>query len=96
MAELMEPEVKETKAKKPELKKYKVIIHSGEDKGDKGDVVLAHNFRQVLIQRDKEVVIDENLINCLKHSTIDTFTIGENKEIIPVKIPRFSYSVEPV
>lgn len=96
MAELMEPEVKETRAKKAEQKTYKVIIHSGEDRGDKGDVVLAHNFRQVLIQRDKEVVIEECFLNCLKHSTIDTFTIGENKQIIPVKIPRFSYSVEPV
>jgi hypothetical protein len=30
-----------------------VTIHTGEDKGDKGDVFLSHNFRPILIQRDK-------------------------------------------
>lgn len=91
MSETMEAP---TKSRKEAVKQYKVTIHSGEDKADKGDVVLAHNFKQILIKRDEEVTIGEHFLEALKHSTIDTTIRDEGKERA-VKIPRFSYSVQP-
>jgi len=81
-------------AKQAKPKMFKVTIHSGEDKGDKGDVVLVHNYRQILIQRDKEVTINENFLGVLKDSVITTTAKNEKNEDVPVRIPRFSFSVE--
>lgn len=96
MSEVMEkPEVKAEKAKP--ARKYKITIHSGEDKGDKGDVFLSHNYKTLLIQRDKEVVIDERYLNVLKGTMIETFVKDpETGKESAVRIPRFSYNVEPV
>lgn len=77
------------------VKQYKVTIHSGEDKGDKGDVFLSHNFKNVLIQRDQEVTIGEHFLEALKHSTIDTVVKDESGNLRQIRIPRFSYSVHP-
>lgn len=77
------------------LKMYKVTIHSGEDKGDKGDVFLSHNHKSALIQRDKEVVISEYFVECLKNSMIETTIKGEDGVERSVRIPRFSYNVSP-
>lgn len=88
--------IEEPKAVKAvKQKMYKVTIHSGEDKGDKDDVFLAHNAKSMLIQRDKEVVIPETFLECLKHSVIETTIKGEDGVVRPIKIPRFSYNVEP-
>lgn len=76
-----------------EKKKVKVTIHSGEDKGDKGDVVLAHNYRQILIQRDKEVELDEHFLEVLKHSVIETTVKNEAGDETQVRVPRFAFSV---
>lgn len=86
----------ETKAKAAAPKKYKVTIHSGEDAGDKGDVVLVHNYHQIVIQRDKEVVIDERFVEVLKHSVIHTTAKNDKDEEVAVRIPRYAYSIEPV
>lgn len=77
------------------LKMYKVTIHSGEDKGDKGDVFLSHNNKSILIQRDKEVTISEYFLECLQHSVIETKVRGEDGADRLVKIPRFSFNVSP-
>lgn len=82
-------------AKAEPLKKFKVTIHSGEDKGDKGDVFLAHNFNSVLIQRDKEVVIDERFVGVLNDSVIHTITKDEEGVERPARIPRFSCTITP-
>lgn len=91
--------VEKTEAAKPvkpaALKMFKVTINSGEDKGDKGDVVLAHNFKQILIQRDKEVTISEHYLETLKHTVIETVVKDENGKEMPIRIPRYSYSVMP-
>jgi hypothetical protein len=89
----MAEEKKVEKAEAP--KKYRVTIHSGQDEADKGDVFLAHNFRGIQIQRDKEVVIDEHYLNALKQSMIHT-TIKEDGVVRNVTVPRFSFNVEPV
>lgn len=78
------------------FKKYKVTIHSGEGNGDKGDVVLVHNFKQILIQRDQEVTIDERYLEVLKNSVISTVAKNDAGEEVPVRIARFSYNVEAV
>lgn len=84
------------KAKKAEaLKMYKVTIHSGEDKGDKGDVFLGHNFKTLLIQRDKEVTINENFLEILQHTNIETTVKDESGNVRAIKIPRYSYNVSP-
>ena len=76
-------------------KMYKVTIHSGEDKGDKGDVFLSHNHKSILIQRDQEVTISENYVECLNHSTIETKLKGEDGTERTVKIPRYAFNVSP-
>lgn len=76
-------------------KKFKVTIHSGEDASDKGDVVLAHNYRQILIQRDQEVEIDECFIEVLKHSTIETPIKDDSGNVKMVRVPRFAFSATP-
>lgn len=92
MSAKAEKDVSETK---DALKMYKVTIHSGEDKGDKTDVFLSHNNKSILIQRDKEVTISENYVECLNHSTIETKVRGEDGAERLVKIPRFAYNVAP-
>lgn len=86
-------------------KKFKVIIYSGADEGDKGDVFLAHNYRSVLIKRDEEVEIDEVFVKeCLENSVIETaLRDASGKPILKedgtektVKTPRFSYKAEPI
>lgn len=76
------------------VKKFKVTIRSGEDKADKGDVFIAHNYRGILIQRDKEVVIDEHYVNALKASMIHT-TVKEDGVDRAIQIPRYSYEISP-
>jgi hypothetical protein len=84
----------EAKAKKPALKKYRVTINSADD--DKSDVVLVHNYRQIQIMRDQEVTIDEHYLEVLKSSVVTTTVKNDKGEVVPVRIPRFSYSVEAV
>ena len=92
MAEVVEREVLKAK---PEVKRYKVIIHSGEEKAEKADVPLVHNYNQILIQRDKEVVINEHFLEVLRNSVITTFIKNDEKQDVEVRIPRFSFSVSP-
>ena len=94
MHEVIEkPEAKPAKAAAPKM--FKVTVHSGEDKGEKGDVFLAHNFKTLLIQRDQEVTIAEPFLECLKHTVIETVVKDENGKERSVKMPRFSFSVSP-
>lgn len=97
MSEVIEkPEAKEKPTKAAVPKKYRVTIHSGEDKGDKGDVFLQHNYKPILVKRDEAVVLDECWVEVLKHSVIETFAKGEDGKEHPIRIPRYSYNVEPV
>lgn len=91
------PEVTEkpAKASKPKHTMYKLTIHSGSDKGDQGDVFLGHNGVSFLIQRDKEVTVDERVIDCLTDAVIHTTKKGDDGIERVVKIPRFSYNVMP-
>lgn len=93
MSEAMDAPVKAKKS--DSLKMYKLTIHSGEGDGDKGDVFLGHNYAAILIQRDKEVIVNEHYINVLKDTVIETVVRdGEGKDR-HIKIPTYSYSVEP-
>lgn len=77
-------------------KKVRITIHSEGEGGDKGDVILVHNYRQIQIKRDIPVEVDECYLDVLKASVIDTVVKGEDEKMRPVKIPRYSYSVEAV
>jgi hypothetical protein len=87
-------DTKTPKVKAP--RKYKITIHSDADGGDKSDVLIGHNFKLLQIKRNAEVEIDENFLNALKSSVIDTYVKGEDDKMHPVKVPRYSFSVEPV
>lgn len=95
MSEVMEAPVveKATKAKAPKM--FKLTIHSGEDKGDKGDVFLGHNGKSYLIQRDNEAIVPECVIDVLAHTVIETVIKDESGNERIVKIPRFAYNVSP-
>jgi hypothetical protein len=84
-------QVKEAKPKA--AKKVKITIYSDADGGDKGDVILVHNFNQIQIMRNKEVEIDEKFIDCLKGSMIQTLVKGEDDKMHPVSVPRYSYTL---
>lgn len=97
MTETIEaPEVKEKTKVAKAPRRYKVTIHSEGASGDKGDVLIGHNFRLLQIKRDVPVEIDEHFLEVLKSSMIDTQAKDENDKMVPVKIPRYNYSVEPV
>lgn len=74
-------------------KKFKVTIHSEPEGGDKGDVIIGHNFRLVQIKRNTQVEIDEHILEVLKSSVIDTHVKGEDDKMQPVQIPRYSFTV---
>ena len=82
-------------AKAPERRKVKVTIHGGSEPGQQGDVFLAHNFKPYLIKRDEEVIITEEVLECLKHSMIETEVKGEDGVRRIIKIPTYSYTVAP-
>jgi hypothetical protein len=91
----MESRMTETiKAKAPKM--YKVTIHSEGEGGDKGDVILVHNYNQIQIKRDAEVEIDGRYIDVLKSSVIDTVVKGKDGKMQPVKVPRYNFTAEPV
>ncbi len=96
----VKPEVKETKAKKVEaegFKKVRLTINSGEDEAEKGDVALSHNYKQVLVQRDVEVIIGEQYVNsCLKDAVIKSEFKDGNGVMRSTSVPRFSYTVSPL
>ena len=92
---LEKAEAAEPKAAKA-LKKYKVTIHSEPEGGDVGDVIIGHNFRLLQIKRNVSVEIDENFLNVLKSSVINTHVKGEDDKMRPVQVPRYSFTAEPV
>lgn len=94
MTEVVKEEVKAAKAKEP--KKFKVTIHSEGEGGDKGDVLLGHNFRLIQIKRDSEVVIDECFLDVLKSSVVDTVVKDDDGKMRPIKVPRYNFTAEPV
>lgn len=88
------PDAPEKKVKSG--KKHRVTIHkSGDSEEDKSDVILVHNYDQIQIQRDREVLIPEKFLEVLKHATIDTTSTNNAGETTGGKIPRYSYTVEP-
>ena len=74
-------------------KKVMLTIQSSED--DKTDVTLVHNHRDIHIQRDQAVEVEECFLEVLKHSVIETKVKVDGQEKL-VRIPRYSYSVEQI
>ena len=74
-------------------KKVKITIHSDADGGDKGDVILVHNFKLLQIMRNQEVEIDQVYLDVLKSSVINTQVKGSDEKMHPVTIPRYAYTV---
>lgn len=77
-------------------KKVKLTIHSGEGPGDKGDVFIQHNYRTLQIKRDVQVEVDAFWVDVLKDTMIETVSGDGNTKMQGVRIPRYSFDVEPV
>lgn len=73
-------------AKDTGLKQYKITFH-----GDGGDVEIAHNYKLNVYKRNVETTIDEHFLAVLKDAVVQTVVDGKE-----VRIPMYSYSVEPV
>ena len=73
------------------LKQYKITFH-----GDGGDVEIAHNYKLNLYKRNVETTIDEHFLGVLKDAVVNTSVKDEDGKEKPVRIPMYSYSVEPV
>ena len=71
---------------KAELKQYNITFH-----GEGGDVEIAHNFKLNLYKRNVPTTIDEHFLAVLKDAVVHTVVDGKE-----VKIPMYSYSVEPI
>ena len=74
-----------------EPKKYRITFH-----GNGGDVEIVHNFKLNVYKRNVETVIDENYLAVLKGAVIETVVEGEDGKMMNVRIPQYSYSVEPL
>lgn len=75
----------EPKAKRA-IKQHKITFH-----GEGGDVEIAHNFKLNVYKRNVETTIDDHFLAVLKDAVIETTIDGK-----AVRIPQFSYSVEPI
>ena len=80
------PDVQEPKVK---LTLQKV----GEDKTQ--DVFLSVNFKDYIIKYDHEVLVPKSVVEVLKNTSITTMVQDPHTEkMVPVKRPRFAYTVE--
>lgn len=73
-------------------KMFKLTIAAEDSAEGRSDVFVGHNYHSYLIQRDKEVVVPEGVIEILRNTVVDT--VGADKA--PIKIPRFNISVSAV
>jgi len=87
------PDTKIAKVVAP--KKFKLTIHAEPEGGDKGDVVIGHNYSLVQIKRGVAVVVDEGIIDALKATLIETQIQSEDGKMYPVQVPRYNYQIEP-
>lgn len=80
---------------KDDPKMFNLRINSGEDASDKGDVVVVHNFKQYVIQRDVDVKVPECIISTLNDAVINTIVKDDDGTEKPVRIARFSFNHSP-
>lgn len=69
-----------------ELKQYKITFT-----GEGGDIVLVHNFKQNVYQRNVEAPINELYLDVVKNSVIETEVADANGKKRMVKIPTHPY-----
>ena len=79
------------KEPKKELKQFKITFH-----GEGGDIEVGHNFKLNLYKRNVETTIDENFLGVVKDAVITTITKDEEGVEHTVRIPQYSYTVEPL
>lgn len=70
-------------------KMFKLTIAAEDSAEGRSDVFVGHNYHSYLIQRNKEVIVPEGVIEILRHTVVDT--LGEDKS--PIKIPRYNITV---
>lgn len=78
-------------AEKTKLKQYKITFH-----GEGPDVFLGWNGLNRVYKRGMEAPIDERFVAVLKDTLITTVKENAEGQAIPIQIPRFSYTLEPV
>lgn len=79
------------KAAAPAPKQYKITFH-----GEGGNVEVGHNYKLNSYPRNVECVIDENFLGVVKAAEITTTLVDNAGKETSVRIPQYSYSVEPL
>lgn len=87
---LSEAPAKPKKVAAPKM--FKLTIAAEDSAEGRSDVFVGYNYHSYLIQRDKEVIVPEGVIEILRNTVVDT--VGADKA--PIKIPRFNLTVSAV
>lgn len=72
------------------IKQYTITFH-----GEGPDVFLGWNGKNRLYKRGMKAPIDQRFVDVLKSTLIETNIRGEDGKMIPIQVPRFSYTLEP-
>ena len=80
------------KAPKAKGKTYTVTIHS--NNGDNSDVLLGHNYVLNQYKRNVPVQMNENFLQVLKDSVVQTTVQSADGVNSSVSIPQYAYTVE--
>ena len=82
-------------AKEATEKKFKIVIPSQSGGGGSDDVFLAPNGREVLIRRDTEVEVGQDVIEALNNAVITEYPVdAEGRFTGERQVPRFPYQVK--
>ncbi len=79
------------KSETPALKQYRVTFT-----GDGGDILVGHNYKLNVYQRNVEVIIDENFLQVIKHAVVETDIREKDGTVRHIRIPQYQYSAELV
>lgn len=78
-----------------EAKRFKIIIPSSSGPGGSDDVFLAPNGREMLIKRDMEVEVGQDVIECLNNATITEYITDKDGRMVGDRqVPRFPYQLK--
>lgn len=82
-------------AKDTTEKKYKIVIPSQSGPGGADDVFIAPNGREILIRRDAEVEVGQDVIEALNNAVITEHVVDtEGRFAGERQVPRFPYQVK--
>lgn len=84
-------EVMDKPAAKKALRQYKITFH-----GEGGNVEVGHNYKLNSYPRNVETTIDENFLGVVRDAVVETVVQDAEGKKTNVRLPQYSYTVEPV